>query len=273
MISGEYKIFFMKEIFVSVLILNYNNGKFLDRCIKSCLNQTYKNFEILVYDDKSSDNSLLILKKYKKRKIKITINKSKKTGIAAFDAKNGYYRLIKKSKGTIMFLLDSDDYFKKNKISQIVRIYKKNDKFDFIQDLPLIIHTKQREKKIGNSNFSFWPYLAPESCISFRKKFFKDFFLKNKSDEKKYPNVWLGFRLGVYAYFVKNSFHTIKKNLTIYKSYGESKKYRFLSYNWFIRRFNSYKYLESVCKEKKLFKFSLDYSLTRIVVGLLKIFK
>ena len=60
----------MQKIFVSVLILNYNNGKYLDRSIKSCLNQEYKDLEILIYDDNSDDNSLEILNKYKKKKYK-----------------------------------------------------------------------------------------------------------------------------------------------------------------------------------------------------------
>ena len=68
----------MNKCFVSILILNFNNARFLNRSIKSCLNQSYKNFEILVYDDKSTDESISILKKIKNKKIKIFFNKSKK---------------------------------------------------------------------------------------------------------------------------------------------------------------------------------------------------
>ena len=68
----------MNKYFVSVLILNFNNAKFLNRSIKSCLNQSYKNFEILVYDDKSTDESISILKRIKNKKIKIFFNKYKK---------------------------------------------------------------------------------------------------------------------------------------------------------------------------------------------------
>ena len=264
----------MQKIFVSVLILNYNNGKYLNRSIRSCLNQRYKNLEILIYDDNSDDNSLEILKKYKKKNIKIIINKHKKAGIAAFDARNGYYRLIQKSKGKILFLLDSDDYFEKNKIDEVVDVFKKNQKIDFIQDLPSIEYSNYIEKKINkNSLFSFWPYLAPESCISFRKKFIKNFILKNLSIEKKYPDVWFGFRAGIYAYFVKKTFYTMNKNLTIYKSYGESKKYRFLGLNWFRRRKNSFDYLSDVSKKNNIFVHSLDYNLTKIITFLLNFFK
>ena len=61
----------MNKCFVSILILNFNNARFLNRSIKSCLNQSYKNFEILVYDDKSTDKSISILKRIKNKKIKI----------------------------------------------------------------------------------------------------------------------------------------------------------------------------------------------------------
>ena len=54
-----------KNILVSILINNYNNQKFLKKSIFSCLNQTYKNLEIIIFDDNSTDNSLKILKKIK----------------------------------------------------------------------------------------------------------------------------------------------------------------------------------------------------------------
>ena len=259
----------MDKYFVSVLILNYNNARFLNRCINSCLNQSYKNLEILIYDDKSSDNSSSILKKYKSKKIQIFLNNNKKTGIAAFDARKGYYKLIDESKGQIIFLLDSDDYFKKNKVHEIVNFFKMHEKIDLVQDLPLT----QLKKKNKNSFLSFWPYLAPESCISFRKRFIKIFLKKNILFENNFRDVWLGFRLGVFAFFVMNAFHSINKNLTVYKSYGESKKYRFLSYNWFYRRLDSYKYLGKITKKKKYLKCNIDYFFTRIITLTLKIFK
>ena len=58
----------MNKYFVSVLVLNFNNGRFLNRSIKSCLNQSYKKIEVLVYDDKSTDESKAILKNIKIRK-------------------------------------------------------------------------------------------------------------------------------------------------------------------------------------------------------------
>ena len=63
------------QIKVSVIIANYNNATFLEDCINSVIKQSYKNLEIIVVDDNSTDDSLKVLKKYKK---KITLIKNKK---------------------------------------------------------------------------------------------------------------------------------------------------------------------------------------------------
>ncbi len=263
----------MCKYFVSVLILNFNNAKFLKRSIKSCLNQSYKNFEILVYDDKSTDKSISILRKLKNKKVKIFFNRSNKKKIAALDAKNGYYNLIRLSKGKIIFLLDSDDYFKKDKIKEVIDIYQKNNLVNFVQDLPAKYSEKKIEIKDKNNFFSFWPYLAPESCISFRKKFFIKFKKKNRYIENNFKDVWLGFRLGVFAFFVDKSFYSLKKNLTIYKSYGVSKRYALFNYNWFNRRLNSFNYLKKINENINNINLNFDYIITKLILSILKFFK
>ena len=49
---------------ISILIINYNNHNLLKRSIESCLSQSYKNIEILIFDDQSNDNSPNVLKKF-----------------------------------------------------------------------------------------------------------------------------------------------------------------------------------------------------------------
>ena len=64
-----------QKTLVSILIINYNNGKLLARAINSSLNQKYKNIEILIFDDKSTDNSKKVLNRFKKnKKIRIFFN-------------------------------------------------------------------------------------------------------------------------------------------------------------------------------------------------------
>ena len=139
----------MKNNFVSILITNYNKSSFLKNTINSCLKQNFKNKEILVFDDCSTDDSLKILNKFKQ--IKIIKNKKKKFKSGPLNQIHGLSRLFKISKGDFIFLLDSDDIFKKNKLSEIVKIFEKNKKIDFIQDTPLNSFFKKKmllKKKI-----------------------------------------------------------------------------------------------------------------------------
>ncbi len=134
---------------VSILIINYNNAEYIDRAIKSCLNQTYKNIEILIFDDKSKDNSRVKILKYKNnKKIKYYFNKKNKKKIAAIDASNGYNYLFQKSRGDIISLLDSDDFFQKNKIAKIVKIFDIKKDLQFVQNLPVEINKRRLKKKI-----------------------------------------------------------------------------------------------------------------------------
>ena len=63
------------EEFISILITNYNKSKFLKKSLDSLKKQNYKNFEIIIFDDCSTDNSLKIIKKFKK--INLITNKKK----------------------------------------------------------------------------------------------------------------------------------------------------------------------------------------------------
>ena len=65
----------MKKNLVSILITNFNKGNYLKKTINSCLKQNFKNKEILVFDDCSTDDSLDILSKF--NSIKVVKNKKK----------------------------------------------------------------------------------------------------------------------------------------------------------------------------------------------------
>ena len=70
---------------ISILIINYNNHNLLKRSIESCLSQSYKNIEILIFDDQSNDDSPNVLKKFNKnKKIKIYFNNKKKNQYCFF---------------------------------------------------------------------------------------------------------------------------------------------------------------------------------------------
>ena len=95
---------------VSVLIPAYNASKTIERAINSVLNQTYLNYEILVIDDCSTDDTADIIKKFFLKKIKFIQNK-KNIGEA-----NSRNTLIKNAKGEFLAWLDSDDEWIEKKL-------------------------------------------------------------------------------------------------------------------------------------------------------------
>ena len=66
-----------KNILASILINNYNNKFYIKKSIQSCLVQSYKNLEIVIYDDNSSDGSQKIIEKIKDKRVKKIFNKKK----------------------------------------------------------------------------------------------------------------------------------------------------------------------------------------------------
>ena len=77
---------------VSILIANYNNAKFINECINSLRKQTYKNLEIIFFDDFSKDNSIDMVNKFAEVKV---IRNTKKTDIGSFNQINAYQEAFK----------------------------------------------------------------------------------------------------------------------------------------------------------------------------------
>ena len=80
----------MKKPLVSILISSYNKGNYLEECLKSCINQSYKNCEIILLDNYSNDKTNKILKKYSKQ-VKVL----KKRKVSKFPSLNQIDLLIK----------------------------------------------------------------------------------------------------------------------------------------------------------------------------------
>lgn len=93
---------------ISVIMSAYNASKTITRAIESVLNQTYKYWELVIVDDKSTDNTLDIINKYEDDRIKV-ITHSENLG-AGFARRTG----IENMTGEWMTFLDSDDYLKED---------------------------------------------------------------------------------------------------------------------------------------------------------------
>ena len=113
---------------VSIITPSYNAEKYIEECVLSVLNQTYQNWELLIVDDFSIDNSREIIVKLSESdsRIKIIFLES---NVGAAAARN---IAIAKAKGKYIAFLDSDDLWNEKKLEkQILFMQKKNISFSF----------------------------------------------------------------------------------------------------------------------------------------------
>lgn len=111
-----------KNILVSIIVPVYNASKTISRLITSLVNQTYKNIEIILVDNNSLDDSLKLLKIFKKEYKKIKVFFEKKQG-PSYARKKGF----DKSLGDYIYFCDADDYLEKNAISNFIKCINKTN--------------------------------------------------------------------------------------------------------------------------------------------------
>lgn len=114
------------EVKVSIIIPVYNVSSFLDKCISSCINQSFKEIEIIIVNDGSTDDSIQIIRKYATADERIVV----------VDKENQGSMLARKSgldiaRGEYVFYLDGDDYIEKNTVEVL---YQKviDEKSDYV---------------------------------------------------------------------------------------------------------------------------------------------
>ncbi len=159
------------------IITVVKNDKFgISKTIKSVINQSYKNFEYIIIDGRSSDGTLDILSKYK-NKINILISKPDK-GIY-FAMNKG----IKISKGKIIVFINSGDLFCKNAIKIINDIFEKDKNLDFVFGTVKRHYTKSTILKYGfNKNrlrYNFDFATAHSTGFFLKKKIFDKYGVFN----------------------------------------------------------------------------------------------
>ena len=109
----------MNNPLISICIPNYNNAKYLDRCIQSALDQTYNNIEIILVDDCSTDDSMSIFRKYESQ-LKLLQNKENRG-----QPKNTN-KCVQLSRGKYLVILHSDDALLPHFASRLVPILERN---------------------------------------------------------------------------------------------------------------------------------------------------
>ena len=100
---------------VSVIVPVYNSEKYIDRCVKSLINQTYRELQIILVDDFSTDKTKEICLKYSQLDSRISIIDSEREGVSA--ARNTGIRC---SEGKYICFLDSDDEYELNFVENMI---------------------------------------------------------------------------------------------------------------------------------------------------------
>ena len=200
---------------ISVIINCHNGEKYLSKCVKSVLNQYYKNFEIIFWDNCSTDKSRDIINKFKDKRIKKFFSKN---FCKLYEARN---LAIKKTKGLYISFLDVDDLWRKDKLSQQINLLKRNKKLKIIYSNYIFYNEKKRnrfvryDKKLPSGYITqnlLNDYIIGLNTTLVQKNLFKKFKFNSSYDI-----------IGDFDFFlrasVKNIIMSIQKPLAIYRSH------------------------------------------------------
>ena len=249
---------------VSVIINCFNSELYINEAIKSVLNQTYKNFELIIFDNCSTDNTAKLINSFKDVRIKYF--KSDKT----YNLGKARDLATKKSKNSWISFIDSDDLWLSSKLSEQVAYIKRNKKIGLVYTDFLYIDEASHElKKKSYTRFYdelIYKNLIKKNYICFSSIIFnkeiiktKNFFnpiLKNSEDYDLLLKI-----------AQKNSLGYIKKKLVRYRVH-ESNLTKFQTK----RSFSEWQYLVHIysdnhIKEKK--KIKIKYRFEKLKIKLI----
>jgi glycosyltransferase involved in cell wall biosynthesis len=253
----------------SIVIANYNNSNFIEECINSLNSQTYKDIEIIFFDDNSKDNSIDVIKKF--TNVKIIQNKIQ-TKYGSLNQMNAFKKSVELSTGDIIFFLDSDDYFKKDKVEKIINFFLENKEKKIVFDFPIILKENKKFNVTMNKKkfYTYWGYIHPTSCISIRKEFINEVF--NKTVNDKFTEIWLDLRVLLFSKFL-DKYNTINENLTFYRQFegNISSKFKKFKKSWWKRRDEAHDYFFDFMKINNLdTKKNLDFYITKVINKFIK---
>lgn len=133
----------MRSIKISIITPCYNHGEYLTDTIESVLNQKYNNFEHIIIDGGSTDNTISILKKYNHL---IWISERDKGSADAI--KKG----INMSTGSVLTWLNADDYFAENTFEIVAKLFNENKDLHVLIGAGTFVDVNKRYEKLGSTN-------------------------------------------------------------------------------------------------------------------------
>lgn len=193
----------MKSKKISIIVPIYNAQKYLKKCINSLINQSYKNLEIILIDDESTDNSPKICDEYSKKDKRIKVIHKLNGGVSSSRNEG-----LKNTTGDYILFVDADDYIEPNCIEECLNIIEKYHpdiiKFGFTKELNLYkkknTFTVKTNTLIEEKNYNnlIYKYIltTPDFCNIWNSIIKKEICIQNQFD----TNLTLGED---YLYFIK----------------------------------------------------------------------
>ena len=185
---------------ISVIVPNFNHAKFLTQRLETIYNQTYKNFEVILLDDASTDSSRDILKNFQAAhsdNTRLIFNEKNSGGVF-----NQWRKGILAARGDLIWIAESDDFSAENFLSELVPVFVDDAiqlafcRTDFIQDDQKIFTSEQYNADMPNFDwkknfaitaaefvacgFGIKNIIPNVSGVVFRKKFFPEICLNMK---------------------------------------------------------------------------------------------
>lgn len=178
---------------LSVVIPMYNVEEYIGKCLDSVLSQDFKDFEIIVVDDGSTDNSNSIVREYGKKNGNLKLLEKKNGGQATARNLGLQYSI-----GKYVYFLDSDDYISENLFSNIINIMEQNDNDLAVFDINVL---SQNSSFVWERDTSFeLAATMPQNKI----------FLRSLWDGEKFPEGYWYEDLGIIPVVVAKSKKPIK---------------------------------------------------------------
>ncbi len=177
----------MKKPLISVIVPVYNVEKFLVACIKSLISQDYKNYEIILVDDGSTDQSARMCDDYVKKYQNISVVHQKNHGLA--HARNTG---IKQAQGDFLTFVDSDDDVESDYLSYL---YQMIEKHKVKMSIASFLEISPKHQKNWGAHYNKPKVLTQEQCLermlnekgfnmtAWGKLYHKDLFQKVKFPE------------------------------------------------------------------------------------------
>lgn len=164
---------------ISIIVPTLNQGQFIEQTILSILNQTYKNFEIIIIDGGSADKTIEIIKKYEKQ-IAYWISEKDSGQSSAIN------KGLKIATGEIITWLNSDDYYESTTLQIVIDAFTINPEVSILHGKTLLFGEQTKSKVIGlEKDILLHEYLAymrfPQPSSFLKKEFLNSSFPINES--------------------------------------------------------------------------------------------